>query len=121
MLFFPELRIVIFNFFSVMFRLFSLTFLTFDGLPGFPLGSCVDSGLSLLPEAPVGNGGTSGNRFFGEVPIFALGFARSGVDGFCLYSVLCCEFSAFLLFAQPVLFWLFPVRLYFDVALQQTL
>ena len=71
----------------------------FVGLPAFPFGSCVYSGLSWLPLAlsPVGNGGTGGG-FFGEGPVFALALAvLSGVVGSALYSVLCSDCAAFLL------------------------
>ena len=65
----------------------------FDGLPGLPLGSCFDSGLSWLPLASslVGNGGIGGS-FLGEAP--ALCFAFDLLSGDCsfLCSVLCSGF-----------------------------
>jgi len=55
----------------------------FDGLPAFPFGSCVDSGLSWLPLAfsPVGNGGKLWLSFLGEGPVFALAFAYTSKSG----------------------------------------
>ena len=65
----------------------------FRGLPGLPLGSCFDSGLSWLPLAcsPVGNGGI-GASFLSEPPAlcFACGLL-SGDRSLC--SVLCSDFS----------------------------
>ena len=65
----------------------------FRGLPGLPLASCFDSGLSWLPDAgsPVGNGGT-GSNFVGEPPALCFAFALVSGDRSCLCSVLYSDF-----------------------------